>query len=1495
MPLTGGPSDKFGNRYEGKWTVFWMAEILEERADSIRLEPPGAEGDGVEFWVSTEGQRDYHQVKRQEGTRGHWTLNELGNRGVLSAFWDKLADPVASCVFTSADGARDLDELADRAWRAASLEEFEREFLGGEQGRRFDRLCAMWGGPDRTVAFERLRRVRVSTIDEVTLATFVDARLAPLLDGEPATVRDMLAEFALERVHHELTAHDLWHHLVEQRGFRRRAWANDPHVLTRVEETNDGYLAPLRDQAVGGAPIPRPETSIALSVLESEDDPRGVLLAGGAGVGKSGVVLQILEKLKERGVPFLSFRADRLEPTSSPRRIGEQLALPDAPATVLKAVAQGRPCVLVVDQLDAVSMASGRHPDFFDGVHAVVRQAQAHANMRVLLACRSFDLDNDSRLRGLTGDRGIAQVVDVGHLSEADVKVTLTAMGVEDERLDAAQLRLLSVPLHLRLLEELVDTPAARELDFRTAKDLYNLYWDQKRDHLLIRTGRSVRFLKVIDALCDYLSAERVLSAPATVLDDHEDDLRDDARAMASEHVLVRDGDRYAFFHEGFFDYVFARRFAGRGWRLLPFLRGDQQHLFRRAQVRQVLLHERDAGRDRYLEDLSALLTASDVRFHIKQVIFALLAGLEDPSEGEWEVLAPLLEMGQEHYEREVFDVLSRPPWFRLVDSLGLWERWFAPGEDKRLNRAAWALRKVQAKEPDRVAELVEPYVGDPSWRDRIAFLVSSADLRTSRRFFDLFLKTIDEGMLDDADAPRPIYRLAQEDPGRACEALRHHLEQRLDAARTVEQNGPRDGAYAKIFDGDLEKIVFARAAQRAPEAFVTELLTFMVELAETLAERQGAPPYKDPVWGRRYPGGGHSPEDAALAAMVTALGGLARDEPHSFDRFSRLLRDSSAETAQYLLVKAYAAGGERYADQAVEYLLEEQGRLQTGYANEPHWATRELLAATTPHCSPENLARLEELVLGYYSEWELDTESGDWRGDAQLTLLGGIDPSRLSAAAAERLEVWREKFGGDARKPSPRFLIAKDVGPPITEEEAVAMTDEEWLEAVLRYPTDRRTVDGPSDSDAHYLSEVLEKRVKEEPSRFADLVLHFPDGAHRYYFDAVLRGVAEVGTDPETLLRVCRRCHDLPGRPCGRWMSDAVAKTADLALPKELLKIVAWYATEDPDPEREVWRAEVPGEGAYYGGSPFGAGINSTRGAAAMAVAGLAWADAERASVFSEATEHLVRDPSIAVRSCAAVALSSVLNHDRDLAVGLFVRLCDAEEALLGARPIEEFIHRASSTHFGQLGGILERMVYSEDPEIATAGARQACVASLDADGAASLAEACLSGDEAQRVGAAQIFAANLKTARFRDVCEAALSGLFADASEKVRAEASRCFFSLEADQLGEHASLAESFVASPAFADKHHDLMYALESTTARVPDLTCSVCERLLDFAERDQTDISTLGTVSDEAVQLLLRAYGQSQGPELEARCLDLFDRMARLGVYGLEEALGQHER
>ena len=139
---------------------------------------------------------------------------------------------------------------------------------------------------------------------------------------------------------------------------------------------------------------------------------------------------------------------------------------PALPANVLAAVAQGRYCVLVIDQLDALSLASGRNTELFDCVYEIVQQAQAHPNMRILLACRKFDLDNDHRLRRLTDSDGVVETVAVERLAHETVREVVARFGLNANSLNSRQLDLLSIPLHLKLLTELVADAEIRALNF---------------------------------------------------------------------------------------------------------------------------------------------------------------------------------------------------------------------------------------------------------------------------------------------------------------------------------------------------------------------------------------------------------------------------------------------------------------------------------------------------------------------------------------------------------------------------------------------------------------------------------------------------------------------------------------------------------------------------------------------------------------------------------------------------------------------------------------------------------------------------------------------------------------------------------------------------------------------------------------------------------------------------------------------------------------------
>src|SRR5262249_19580750 len=162
-----------------------------------------------------------------------------------------------------------------------------------------------------------------------------------------------------------------------------------------------------------------------------------------------------------------------------------------------------------------------------------------------------------------------------------------------------------------------------------------------------------------------YMSRRQALSAPRASLDD----LADPLRVLESEGVVIGDSARVQFFHESFFDYCFARRFAASGDRLHVLLTSDEQHLFRRAQVRHILRYRRQTEFQTYLTDLRDILVSDEIRFHLKKVAFLTLAIVDDPRPDEWSAI--------ESFVRDPRDPLTvcvrqatygSLPWFELLE-----------------------------------------------------------------------------------------------------------------------------------------------------------------------------------------------------------------------------------------------------------------------------------------------------------------------------------------------------------------------------------------------------------------------------------------------------------------------------------------------------------------------------------------------------------------------------------------------------------------------------------------------------------------------------------------------------------------------------------------------------------------------------------------------------------------------------------------------------------
>jgi hypothetical protein len=1114
MPKAGQGADKTGNRYEGKWIALQCAAVLEEKASSIQLDPPRSEDEGFEFWLE-KPVPEWHQVKRQTA-KGSWTLNQLS--GVLEDFWEKLEGSDAECHFVSNYQAHELLELSDRARSATTYKDFEEAFLDSQTWKKhFSDLRVILKNPPAENVFFALKRVRVRVMDEQNLEETVSSRLAPLVDSpDPDTIRDVLIQYVLENVHKRVTAQNIWNHL-RSRNFLPRQWNNSPFIREKIGAQNFRYSQSIDLNLPDIGDITRAETQHVLEVILADEQKQHALITGAAGGGKSSVVQQLIRELDNRIVPYLALRVDGLERVSTAKSIGAQLELPDSPAYVLGGYAKDRTSVLIIDQLDAVSLASGRNSEFFHCIAELINQAKSFPHLRLVLVCRAYDMRHDARFQSLVKQTQTKEI-SVELLTREQLGVALQKLGVDAARLSPRQLHLFSLPLHLKLLSDLRQTEAFKTLSFTTTKSLFDAFWDHKHARVEERLGRETKWLEVLDAVVNTMSQTQTLHVPRSYLDDYGRDVK----AMTSEQILSFDGSRYSFFHEGFFDYVFARRFVSKH-NLVGFLEKDVQHLFRRAQVRQVLQHRRDADFTTYLTEVRCLIEHPSIRYHLKQVVYSFLGALPDPRLEEWQLLEPSLNNPQEALYNDVLSAIQySPSWFDLLYQHGLLQAWLSSETQRTL---AFALINGSvAFRQDVVAELLEPCLEQlETWAEDFIITSRVAGLNGEGKLSALFLKMIDRGLFDN----RPFwYHVLHHDKNSApfaVTAIGSYLARALKRARELGEDHPFSEEHNLIDAGVAGEGGLVTLAESAPEVFVREIFPIVVQLAKVHKDIEFDGIYSSSIW-RYYLSYTSDAAEVILTALKRAIKKVAEVTPEQLEVYAQQLESIPVDTAQDLLVEIFTAAPEYFAAHAYHYFTTHPSGLDSDLHGEYSWGARSVMEVAFPYWTGEQMRDIEHVILGHWpardtwhrSEKRTKLEYPLTRiGWSQLVLLDGLPSSRLSATGLKRLHEWRRKFGHEKEPlPRPRFRggIAQTVGAPRPGRAQTKMTDAQWLEAMKKY--DRENIEWVNHhpiGGASQLAFVFRQQVKLDPQRFIKFTELFPSNIHRSYVDALLWGIMDT------------------------------------------------------------------------------------------------------------------------------------------------------------------------------------------------------------------------------------------------------------------------------------------------------------------------------------------------------------------------------------------------
>ena len=1497
----GGIADKLGNEYEWKWAVRALLKVLSGSVNSMRYEGIPKEFRGFEFALYRAGCSEWHQTKINAPS-GNWTPTSLHNQGVLSAFKQRLStDTDAKCVFISQDPARQMRELCEKACMASDVREFM-DAVSKKNWDTFDELAGSIWTVKQETAFEWLRRCEFRTESEQSIEEAIATHGRYLLCGG-TDLFATLSDYLINNLNTPITTERARDWIRENDIFTFRS-AFDPTLREKVDAANRRYLESYMPFGLAGRRIKRAETDRIIDKLQDADDPSLVLLTGEAGSGKSGVVREIMTRLTDRAVLHLTFRMDRFLSCRTGEEIGHKLLDRDeSPVSVLAGLAPDSPSVLIVDQIDAVSEISGRTGAVKDVLFELIRETRHYGDVRCLLVCRDFDLENDPQYRDLE-QRDKAERVRLPLLSwENDVAPLLKNVGIPVDGIPDSQRELLLLPLNLSIFLE-IDDPA---FNFSSGTALMERLLEKKTRDLQRDRNVGWNTQDPLSAMSDWMSDKQDLSCPDYVLGEF-DGARD---WLSSEGLIVVEGNRLAFFHESFFDFTFARSFARSNLDIADLLTSTEQHLFRRTQVRQILTLMRGADRPRYLETLETVLTRPDIRLHVKRAVAQWLATLGDATQDELDIILRLDDGGED------FPVLLRKAlfvsenWFDLLNGNGGLSAMLMTASERRQDTLLWWLGHTADKRPAPVSALLKRWWGnDPARAERLVEWFGFVRRGpSSQALAALLIEVIGSGpsnlFYQDHGGDRMLLNNWCEDkPGASAEILQALFDQWF-------QQHPGEHLFTFDRGGRIDTHNLTTVVEKAPDAFLDGMIPALLKSIQIVMEKPDSS-----CFSIRYKTSNKDGPGALFSLYHEALHALAKSTPHKAEQYLDLLDPTLHEALLHLHLETISANpaalGHRFAA-----LLDEPHLFSAGWQG-VEWssfaeATRSVVEA---RCLP--VETVEERVFRHRPEYERakwilrkNRENGEVEpfetkkpvmcslnnsGYEERCILKTIGSDLLSARGKKRLAELERKFPSE-NVPTPPAGEAHWIGSPIPSDVTRRMTDAQWLSAVEKHSTEhgkRLSDDGRLAGGAPELARELEAAAKSDPDRFARLFLRLPTDAHPAYRERLLWGLAETEkVDEDTVIAALRVTHAYPGKPFGLGIIRVIERHPALARDDGIFKALLWYAEHgDTHEMTRDTQEENQEDSTSIDNLVIIAGINSPRGAAWEALGRVVQHDSNRVEdIWAFVARRAGEETSSPVRAMMFYVLTPLFNLDRTRFGACLRRLA---EPIAGQRDdVAALIPLA--THLAvRLFPYIERDL----PDLALELMGRMISASdrrLNLIGAWwTLAERLRRGNTKDRFpdihrqspAHTQLWASLLcefaADTEFRDMAVKELKELFSHETPEVRKAAADVFRYIPKDEFPHFMDLARAFVESPAFKDNALWIIEALK-------EVSCDVTDLVLEVGARLNADVRQLQEV-------LKREYVNSENrPEVRARFLVLFDALAEQDLYGADDLMGLDDR
>ena len=1269
-------------------------------------------------------------------------------------------------------------------------------------------------------------------------------------------------------------------------------------------------------------PVVETLTNWALQTAGDGQDDVGILLDC-AGMGKTVVLQDVLQMLEGAGAVVLALKADQLSGITSAEELQQHLGLPDSVERVLARFASQAPTVLLVDQIDALSLSLARDQSTLDVVLDVVARVRLIDGVRVLMSCRTFDLNNTPSIKDIESRK-----FDLKALTTQEISEVFAAVNLPDtyfEQLSPATRELLRVPLHLDLFMRALSELASAEGDMatlphqmRSLQDLYSTIWQQvvrKNDPSAPSVADREMVLKMV---ANEMNRRQSTTVPQSLFEDQSLEVGHAAQWLASQGILVPKASLqlirgWTFLHQTFFDYCYAKDFVDQGKSLFKTVLESDQGLFARSQIIHLLEYLRGTDQRSYISELNKLINApsNDLRFHLRDLVFRWFGSVPDPTDDEW-MIAQRILIDRNKRPRFLTASQGNSGWFKrfremLENSLKF------DGDEILDNETVPFFCSMVNTEQSEVVSLLQPYrKKNDKWEQRLRRLTQSIGVWSTDEAIELF-----EEMFRDAPTARlttfyEVHALAQERPKSACRLIRTAFDRIVEEYVSGQDvNDIRPSFYGfpralEAFNGSAFSHALESVPKVEPKYFLETMLPWLERVVSLRSSgRDDSFSFNSDPLSSSWHGSPYVVHHQINRAFIDALTTLARTAPAEFRELAKRIEGTSSATPQRYMAQAYLNVADFYSEDALNFLTANQRRLDLG--DHQQYETRQLIKALTPHLTPEQILSLETSILLYEPIRKYRGIGAlRWRGLEKLYLLQCLPIETLSDRGRKELSELERKFPGYRASEDPGTAKGGFVGPPIPDDIAKKLSDRAWLSAMRKYKGNVEHKDFFKGGAAEQGS-VLLRRTKEEPERFYHLAMSVPLETDQSYVRAFINGLGESAAPVARTFDVIRRFAPIADSDTKRAIGWVLQKLTE-DIPADIVKLLEDYFRGPEDEDESWWLREEEanrkqGRQADLDGGPYSSYLNSVRGSSMMALmrAHDHSSNGKGLSRKWEIVESITAESSTALRAGALEELLSLLEVDRERALSIFDLLMEGHPALLRSYYADDLVYWGFFKNYLRMQPYILAMMRNDNEAIQQRGAELACIAAIspgameseEAKPAAQLlADQTLTGSATWRRGAARVYALNLGSEP--TISTKALTNFLNDEDEEVRRFVCGIFPSMPAAHIVSLRSFIDDYATSRSLQTGLNDFSEFLWKNGPVDPIWALSVVNTVLNNQHIERSEIRFSG--GEELIRLVLRVYTDpTVGTATREDAMDLFDRLMENSSWAAQKVLREWDR